>query len=203
MSAEVGYSEGRALVLSLGPLRHRMTDEEFFDFCQANRGLRIERTSEGDLIVMSPSGGRTGNRNLKLGARLENWAEADGSGLAFDSSTGFILPNGAKRSPDLAWVSRSRWDGLTARQQEAFPPLCPDFVVELRSPTDDLSDLRAKMEEYVANGARLGWLIDPFEKKVYVYRPGEEVGVLDRPDRVSGDPLLPGLSLDLAPVWAE
>lgn len=202
MSTEVSFSQARSLLLCLGPLRHRMTDDEFFAFCQANRGLRIERTSEGDLIVMSPSGGRTGNRNLKLGARLENWAEANGNGLAFDSSTGFILPNGAERSPDLAWVRRSRWDQLTAKQQESFPPLCPDFVVELRSPTDDPENLLAKMDEYVANGAQLGWLIDPFEKKVHVYRPGEAVEVLDNPGSISGGPLLPGFSLDLALVWA-
>jgi Uma2 family endonuclease len=201
MSAEVVFSEARPLVLCLGPLRHRMTDEEFFEFCHANADLRIERTSEGDLILMSPAGGKTGNRNLKLAVRLGSWAEADGTGMAFDSSTGFILPNGAERSPDAAWVSQARWDQLTEKQQESFPPLCPDFVVELRSPTDDLNDQQAKMDEYLANGAQLGWLIDPFEKKVYVYRCGEAVACLDHPDSVSGEPVLRGFTLQLQQVW--
>jgi Uma2 family endonuclease len=201
MSVDVAFAEARPLVLCLGPLRHKMTDEEFFAFCRANPELRIERTSEGDLIVMSPAGGKTGNRNLKLGARLGIWAEADGTGEAFDSSTGFILPNRAERSPDAAWVSKARWEKLTDKEQEAFPPLCPDFVVELRSPRDDLKQLQAKMEEYLANGAQLGWLIDPFEKKVYVYRPREAVACLDHPESVSGEPVLRGFTLQLGQVW--
>jgi Uma2 family endonuclease len=201
MSVDVAFAEARPLVLCLGPLRHKMTDEEFFAFCGANPELRIERTSEGDLIVMSPAGGKTGNRNLKLGMRLGIWAEADGTGEAFDSSTGFILPNGAERAPDAAWVSKARWEKLTEKEQEVFPPLCPDFVVELRSPSDDLKELQAKMEEYLANGAQLGWLIDPFEKKVYVYRPGEAVAGLDHPESVSGEPLLRGFTLQLGQVW--
>jgi len=201
MSRELAFAEARPLVLCLGPLRHKMTDEEFLQFCGANPELRIERTSQGDLVVMSPAGGKTGNRNLKLATRLGIWAEADGTGVAFDSSTGFILPNGAERSPDAAWVSRSRWHQLTEKQQEGFPPLCPDFVVELRSPTDALSDLQAKMDEYMANGAQLGWLIDPFEKRVYVYQPGEPAACLDHPETVSGDPLLRGFSLRLDEVW--
>jgi Uma2 family endonuclease len=201
MSLDIAFAAGRPLVLCLGPLRHKMTEEEFFAFCQANRELRIERTSEGDLIVMSLAGGKTGNRNLKLAVRLGIWAEADGTGEAFDSSTGFILPNGAERSPDAAWVSKARWDRLTEKEQEAFPPLCPDFVVELRSPSDDLTQLQAKMEEYLANGAQLGWLIDPFEKKVYVYRPGEAVACLDHPESVSGEPLLHGFTLQPGQVW--
>jgi Uma2 family endonuclease len=201
MSVGVVFSESRPLVLCLGPLRHKMTEEDFFHLCGANPELRIERTREGDLIVMSPAGAKTGNRNLKIGARLETWAESDGTGLAFDSSAGFILPNGAERAPDAAWVRRSRWDQLTEEQQEAFAPLCPDFVVELRSPSDDLQDLKAKMDEYVANGAQLGWLIDPFEKRVYVYRPGEVVACLDHPESVSGEPLLRGFTLHLRQVW--
>jgi Uma2 family endonuclease len=201
MSVHVAFAEARPLVLCLGPLRHKMTDEEFFAFCGVNPELRIERTSEGDLIVVPPAGGKTGNRNLKLGARLGVWAEADGTGEAFDSSTGFILPNGAERSPDAAWVSKARWDKLTEKEQEAFPPLCPDFVVELRSPSDELKELQAKMEEYLANGAQLGWLIDPFEKKVYVYRPGEAVAGLDHPESVSVEPLLRGFTLQLGQVW--
>jgi Uma2 family endonuclease len=132
---------------------------------------------------------------------LGSWAEADGTGVAFDSSTGFILPNGAERSPDAAWVSRSRWDRLTEKEQESFPPLCPDFVVELRSPTDNLKDLQAKMDEYMANGAQLGWLIDPFEKRVYVYQPGAAVAVVEDPESLSGEPLLRGFTLQLRQVW--
>lgn len=201
MSIDTAFAEARPLLLFLGPLRDKMTDDEFFEFCQANRNLRIERTSEGDLIVMSPAGGRSGNRNIKLSARLANWAEADGTGEAFDSSTGFILPNGAERAPDAAWVSKTRWDRLTAQEQEGFPPLCPDFVVELRSPSDDLKRLQAKMEEYLANGAQLGWLIDPLEKTVHIYRPGEAVRRLDDPESVSGEPVLRGFVLRLGQVW--
>ncbi len=201
MSPDFAFAEARPLVLCLGPLRHKMTDDEFFEFCRANPELRIERTSERDLIVMSLAGGKTGNRNIKLSARLELWAEADGTGEAFDSSTGFILPNGAERSPDAAWVSKARWEKLTEKEQEAFPPLCPDFVVELRSRSDDLKGLHAKMEEYLTNGAQLGWLIDPFEKKVYVYRPGEAIACLDHPESISGEPRLHGFILQLDRIW--
>ena len=201
MSAEAAFSESRPLVLCLGPLRHKMTEEDFFQLCGANPELRIERSSKGDLIVMSPAGAKTGNRNLKIGARLDVWAESDGTGLAFDSSAGFVLPNGAERAPDAAWVRRSRWDQLTEEQQEAFAPLCPDFVVELLSPSDNLKDVQAKMDEYMANGAQLGWLIDPFEKRVYVYRPVEAPACLDHPESVSGEPLLRGFTLHLRQVW--
>jgi Uma2 family endonuclease len=201
MSVEAVLSETRPLVLCLGPLRHKMTEEDFFQLCGANPELRIERTSEGDLIVMSPAGGRTSNRNMKLSARVANWAEADGTGVAFDSSGGFVLPNGAERAADAAWVKRSRWDQLTEQQQESFPPLCPDFVVELLSPSDTLKEVQAKMEEYVANGAQLGWLIDPFEKRVHVYRPGQSAVCLDHPESVSGEPLLRGFTLYLKQIW--
>ena len=179
-----------------------MTEEEFFGFCQFNRKLRIERTSEGEVIVMPPAGGETGRRNAKASARLTDWAEADGTGVAFDSSTGFVLPNGAERSPDLAWVRRDRWDALTQDQRERFPPLCPDFVGEIRSRSDRLATLQAKMREYVDHGAELGWLIDPLERKVYVYRPGEPVVCLDDPDSMSGDPVLPGFTLDVRQLFA-
>jgi Uma2 family endonuclease len=178
-----------------------MSDDEFFEFCQLNSWYRIERTAEGDLVIMPPTGGETGNRNFSLTTRFGNWVEADRTGFGFDSSTGFTLPNGAERSPDLAWVERSRWDALTAAERRRFPPLCPDFVVELRSPSDDLEALQAKMEEYLANGARLGWLIDPAERKVHVYRPSAEVVCLEDPKQVSGDPVLPGFVLDLKGIW--
>lgn len=150
---------------------------------------------------MAPTGGETGRRNFLLSGLFFNWAEADGTGIGFDSSTGFTLPNGAKRSPDLAWVRRARWEALTARERAEFPPLCPDFVVEIRSATDDLSALRTKMEEYLANGAELGWLIDPIAKQVSVYQATGRVTVLDAPRSVSGDPVLPGFALDPRRLW--
>jgi Uma2 family endonuclease len=179
----------------------KMSDEEFFEFCRANPELRIERTAEGDLVIMPPTGGETGNRNFDLNVEFGIWARADGRGRGFDSSTGFILSNGAERSPDLAWVKHERWDALTAAQRAKFPPLCPDFVVELRSPSDDLESLQEKMEEYLANGAQLGWLIDPLERKVYIYRPTEAVRCLDDPPQVQGDPVLPGFVLETRWVW--
>jgi Uma2 family endonuclease len=178
-----------------------MSDDEFFEFCQANRDLRIERTSTGEITIMPPVGGETSNFNAKVTARLTVWAEADGTGEPFDSSAGFILPNGAERSPDFAWVARSRWERLTREQRQKFPPLCPDFVVEIRSQSDGLPSLQDKMREYLDNGAQLGWLIDPLKRTVCVYRPGDEVKRLDRPKTVSADPLLPGCRLDLEKLW--
>jgi Uma2 family endonuclease len=178
-----------------------MSEHEFYEFCQLNRDLRLELTSEGDLIIMPPTGSKTGIRNSKLTLRLAGWAEKDGMGQAFDSSAGFMLPNTAKRSPDFAWVSNERWNALTEEEQEEFAPLCPDFVVELRSRTDVLTNIQRKMEEYMDNGAQLGWLIDPQERRVYVYRPGAAVEELDDPRVVSGEPLLRGLELELQEIW--
>jgi Uma2 family endonuclease len=191
------------VVTDFDPMAEPMTDDEFFDLCQANPDWRIERTAEGKLILMPPAGGETGIQNSQLNRLLGNWAEADGTGVVFDSSTGFILPNGAKRSPDASWVLRSHWDALTPEQRKKFPPLCPDFVVELRSPTDTLEPLQEKMAEYLANGARLGWLLDPKERKVYVYRPDAEVVCLENPSQLTGDPVLPGFVLDLTRVWPQ
>jgi Uma2 family endonuclease len=185
------------LYLRASPSLRRMSDDEFFDFCRLNENLRIERTRDGDLEIMPPTGGESGRRNFELTGRFRAWSERDGTGLGFDSSTGFTLPNGAKRSPDLGWVLRTRWEALTDAQREKFPPLCPDFVVEIRSSADSLEKLEAKLREYIENGARLGWLIDPTEKKVHVYRPGEPVRTLERPQSISGEPVLPGLLLDL------
>jgi len=190
-----------SLVVHFGDMLRNITDEEFFKFCQLNRDLRIERTSDGEILIMPPTGGNTGRRNSALTRRVDSWAEKDGTGVSFDSSTAFTLPNGAIRSPDAAWVNRSRWDALTKQQREEFPPLCPDFVVELRSPTDSVRTLHAKMQEYVASGALLGWLIDPIEKKVHVYRPNAEVVCLNNPKTASGDPVLPGFVLDLEKLW--
>jgi Uma2 family endonuclease len=190
------------IVLRFAPVLKKMSEQEFFDFCQRqDDDVRLELTGEGDLLIMSPTGGKTGERNSILNARLTLWALSDKTGHTFDSSTIFSLPNGAKRSPDFAWVGNERWNALTEAQQERFPPLCPDFVVELRSRTDSLKTLRRKMEEYVSNGARLGWLIDPSERKVYVYRPQAEVEELSDPQTVSGEPVLSGLSLELKEIW--
>jgi len=178
-----------------------MNDEEFFMFCQLNPELRIERTSGGDIIVMAPTGGKTGRRNARLIAAFVNWAEKDGGGQFFDSSTEFILPNGAGRAPDLSWIRNERWLALTERQQEQFPPLCPNFVVELRSPTDRLETLKTKMEEYIANGAELGWLIDPLERNVHIFRPGADPEVLENPQQISGEPFLKEFVLDVQVLW--
>ena len=194
-------AEREPVVLHFSPLLKKMSEQEFYEFCQLNPDLSLELTSEGDLIIMPPTGGKSGLRNSKLNLRLAGWTEKDGTGQAFDSSTVFTLPNGAKRSPDFAWVSNERWDALTEEEQERFPPLCPDLVVELRSRTDTLKILQQKMVEYMANGAQLGWLIDPQERRVYVYRPGAAVEQLDDPRAVSGESLLGGLELELQEIW--
>ena len=176
-------------------------DAQFFALCQQNRDYQFEQTAEGDLLIMPPAGGETGHRNLKIARQLDVWAEKEGAGVGFDSSTGYVLPSGAKRSPDASWITRSRLAALTAEQKRVFLPLCPDFVIELRSPSDSLDVIKAKMTEYRDNGARLGWLIDPTERRVYVYRLNVPAEVLENPDAVSGDPELPGFILDLTLIW--
>lgn len=188
------------LVMSF-PTGVSMTAEEFFAFCQQNRDLRIERTSNGEIVIMPPAGGETGSRNAKLAVLLGVWAMQDGRGVAFDSSTGFDLPNGATRSPDAAWVLRERLGKLTPQQKRKFLPLCPDFVVELQSPSDTLDDLQQKMQEYIGNGTRLGWLLAPDTKTVYIYEHGAPLVQLDAPTQITGDPLLPGFVLNLVEIW--
>ncbi len=178
-----------------------ITDDEFFAFCQLNRDLRFERTAEGDIIVMAPTGGETGNRNADITAQLVTWTKRDGTGAAFDSSTGFKLPNGADRSPDGSWVRKSRLAALTHDQKLKFLPLCPDFVIELLSPTDTLAATQAKMDEYIENGAQLGWLIDPEVRHIHVYRPRQAVVVLENVEEIAADPELPGFVLDLPEIW--
>lgn len=177
------------------------TDEQFYDLCQRNRDLRFERTAEGEIIVMPPTGWETGDRNAEINMQLRHWAKTENNGVATDSSTGFRLPDGADRSPDAAWVSRERLAQLTREAKRRFLPLCPDFVIELMFPTDDLADVQAKMEEYIANGTQLGWLIEPEARRVYVYRPHTEVEILAQVAQVSGDPILPGFVLELAEIW--
>ncbi|MCC3496578.1 MAG: Uma2 family endonuclease [Microcoleus sp. PH2017_15_JOR_U_A] len=171
-----------------------VTGEQFEALVFANPDLRLERTSQGELIMNPPTGGESSSRNLSISGQLGNWCEThEDLGEGFDSSGGFILPNGATRSPDASWVSRARWEALTPKERKGFVPLCPDFVVELRSASDSLSTLQAKMREYMDNGARLGWLIDPQNQRVEIYRQQAEVE--------SGEDVLPGFVLNLRRVW--
>jgi len=179
----------------------RVTPEQFEELCRKYSKLRLELTSTGELIVMPPTGAETGRSNAHLTYQLMAWTEKDATGVCFGNTAGFTLPNGAIRSPDASWIKREKWDSLTNQQKKRFGPWCPDFVVELRSPSDRLSELRDKMAEYMETGASLGWLIDPSKRQVYVYRPDEEVVILDNPETVSGEPLLPGFKLNLTELW--
>jgi Uma2 family endonuclease len=174
-----------------------LTDEQFFELCQKNRDYRFERSPKGELIIMPPTGGETSNRNARLTQRLMNWADTNELGIAFDSNGGFKLPNGADRAPDASWIKIERWNALTSEQRQKFLPLCPDFVVELRSPTDSLKTTQEKMQEYIDNGARLGWLIDQKNQRVEIYRQGQDVEILQSPASLSGEDVLPGFVLDL------
>ncbi|MEH2377436.1 MAG: Uma2 family endonuclease [Nostoc sp.] len=181
-------------------LKIDLTDEQFFQMCQKNRDYRFERTASGELLIMPPTGSDTGNRNFDIVVELGIWNKQTKLGKGFDSSTGFTLPNGAERSPDASWVKIERWNALTPEQQEKFAPICPDFVVELRSRSDSLKDLQEKMREYIENGTQLGWLIDRKNKRVEIYRPGKNVETLDNPASLSGENVLPGFVLDLRPI---
>jgi Uma2 family endonuclease len=184
-------------------LHLKVTPAQFAELAIANRDLRLERTATGVLIVNPPTGGESGKRNLSISVQLGIWYEAnDTLGEAFDSSTGFELPNGANRSTDAAWVARERWETLTQEQREGFIPLCPDFVVELRSKTDSLKKLQTKMQEYKDNGVKLGWLIDPQNQRVEIYRPGQGVELLQNPETLSGESVLPGFTLSLKRIFA-
>ena len=178
-----------------------MSREQFFEFCQLNRDVRIERNAEGSIAVMAPTGGETGARGVLLLAALSRWAEEDGTGVAFDSSTGFELPNAAVRSPDSAWVLRTRLARLPAEDKAGFLPLGPDFIIELLSPSDSRAARQRKMEEYRANGARLGWLIDPTRRRITMYHADGSLAQRAEPDVVTGETELPGFSLDLAAIW--
>ena len=178
-----------------------LTDEQFFQLCQQNRDLRFERTANGELIIMPPTGSETSDRNADLTYQLRAWTRQNKRGKSFDSSGGFKLPNGAERSPDASWVKMERWNALTPAEKERFAPLCPDFVVELMSPSDSTEKTRAKMREYMDTGARLGWLINRQQKQVEIYRPNREVEILQSPRTLSGENVLPGFVLDLAEIW--
>lgn len=179
-----------------------MTDEQFFEFCQVNRDLHIERNKSGEILIMPPTGSETGNRDARIIQQLMNWTDEDGTGIAFSSSTGFKLSTGAERSPDASWMKLERWNALSLEQQQKFAPICPDFVVELRSPFDNLQPLQEKMREYMREpGIQLGWLIDRKHHKVHIYRPDRPEECLDQPTTLSGDPVLPGFILDMSKVW--
>jgi Uma2 family endonuclease len=188
------------IILDLSPFV-KLTDEQYYRLAIAHPNLRMERTPKGELVIMPPTGGNTGRRNIKISKQLETWSEQDGTGVAFDSSTEFKLPGGGDRSPDAAWIKLDRWNTLTEAQQEQFPPLCPDFVVELKSPSDSMPKLREKMQEYLECGIRLGWLIDPKNKVVEIYRPNREKEVLQSPESLSGEDVLPGFVLALNPIF--
>ncbi|MDZ8030062.1 MAG: Uma2 family endonuclease [Nostoc sp. DedQUE08] len=189
------------LVLQI-PSSMQMTDEQFFEFCQVNRDLRIERNKFGELVIMPPTGSETGNREGNIFGQLWVWSEQDGTGITFSSSTGFKLSTGAERSPDASWIKLERWNALSPEQQRKFAPICPDFVVELKSPSDNLQTLKEKMEEYMNEpGIQLGWLIDRKQRKVYIYRPGLPEECLDNPASVSGELVLPGFILNMSKIW--
>ncbi|WP_016949188.1 Uma2 family endonuclease [Anabaena sp. PCC 7108] len=179
-----------------------MTDDQFFEFCQENRDLRIERNKFGDISIMSPAGSETGNREFNIAVQLGIWSEKDGTGIGFSSSTGFKLSTGAERSPDAAWIKLERWNKLTPKQQKKFAPICPDFVIELRSASDNLQPLKDKMQEYMQESEiRLGLLIDRKNRRVYIYRPGQVEECLENPDTVNCEPVLPGFVLNMEKIW--
>lgn len=189
-----------AYTIDLSPIT-RLNSDQFEQLCRANPDLKFERTPNGALVIVSPTGGETGNRNIELAGDFVIWNRQAQLGVLFDSSTCFRLPNGGDRSPDIAWVERSRWDALTPEEQQKFPPICPDFVLELRSPSDNLKPIQAKMQEYLDSGARLGWLINPQDKQVEIYRPGQQIEVVQAPPSLSGESVLPNFSLNLGWLW--
>jgi Uma2 family endonuclease len=189
-----------AITLNLNSII-KLTSEQFYQLCEENPDLKLERNANGELIVMPPTGGETGKSNSTANAQIWTWNEQSELGEVFDSSTGFTLPNKADRSPDVSWVEKSRWSALTPEQREKFIPLCPDFVIELVSPSDSLKKSQEKMQEYMENGCRLGWLINRKKREVEIYRPGQDVEVLQSPLTLSGENVLPGFVLNLQKIW--
>jgi len=188
-----------AITLNLNSII-KLTSEQFYQLCEENPDLKLERSANGELIAMPPTGGETGKRNSKLNLQVGIWNEQTELGQVFDSSTGFTLPNKADRSPDASWVEKSRWSALTPEQREKFIPLCPDFVIELVSPSDSLKKTQEKMQEYMENGCRLGWLINRKKREVEIYRPGQDVEILQSPQTISGEDVLPGFVLYLQKI---
>ena len=182
-------------------IKLKISHEQFLDLALANRDLQLERNATGELIIMPPTGSYTGKINFDIAGQLWFWNRQNKLGEAFDSSTGFHLPNGSDRSPDAAWIKQEKWDTLSLEQKESFAPICPDFVLELRSQTDSLEKLQSKMREYIENGASLGWLIDQKNQRVEIYRPGKDVEILEHPTSLSGEDILPGFILDLTELW--
>lgn len=178
-----------------------MSDEELMRFCAANDAVRVERDANGELIVMTPAGGNTGKMNTDVILELGIWNRQDRRGIVFESNTGFTLPDGSMLSPDAAWIERRRWEALSERERKRFVPLCPDFVIELRSPSDSLPELQKKMQQWIANGAQLAWLIDPIEREVTVYRPDDSPEVHHEPSSVQGSGVMAGFELVMARVW--
>ncbi len=200
MTQTISLTENIPLKLQMSPAID-MTDEQFFAFCQQNRDYRIERNATGEITIMPPTGSETGNRNFDLIVQLGIWTRQNGTGIGFDSSAGFTLPNGAMKSSDAAWIKLEKWHTLTPEQQQKFAPICPDFIIELRSPSDNLQPLKDKLQEYIDNGVSLGWLIDRKNRKVYIYRPNSEVVCLDNPATLSGESILPEFVLQLSTIW--
>lgn len=178
-----------------------MTDDELLRFCEVNQNYRIEREPDGEILVMTPANGETSQKNAYIVLELGLWSRSSDSGVFFGPDGGFILPDGSMRSPDAAWLSKERWQALSREQRRKFLPVCPEFVIELRSPSDSIAELREKMQRWIANGAQLAWLIDPEQKVAVVYRPGDEPETLQKPDWLDGEGITAGFRLDLQPVW--
>ena len=189
-----------ALTLNLNSVI-KLTREQFYQLCEENPDLKLERNAQGELIIMPPTGGETGRSNVNLILQVASWNEQNRLGEVFDSSTGFTLPSSSDRSPDVSWVEKSRWDALTKEQKEKFLPLCPDFVIEIMSPSDTLKKVQDKMDEYMKNGCRLSWLINRKKQEVEIYRPGQDVEVLKLPQTLSGENVLPGFVLNMQKIW--
>lgn len=200
-NAQTDVPQTEVLTLNLQALSVPVTDEELEQLCRDNEEWKFERNAKGKLVFVAPTGGTTGIKNNEISFQLTAWAKKDGTGIVFDSSTLFALPNGARRSPDASWIRCERWVSLTETEQQRYAPICPDFVVELRSLTDRLNVLQAKMREYIEQGAQLGWLIDPSERRVHVYHANREVQVLENVESVSGESLLSGFTLNLKEIW--
>ena len=200
MARPPAIEEDLQIPLALNMRDVRLTDDQFAHLCSDNRDIHFEMTAQGELLIMPPAYSETGWRNAKITQHLGNWTDRDGTGLSFDSSAIFKLPNGAKRAPDGAWISKSRWRELPKEDRRKFAPICPDFVIELRSASDRLRDVRKKMEEYMSNGARLGWLLDPLENCATIYLPGKAPERVESPAILSGDPVLPGFRFDFREI---